>query len=90
MVDMTPVKSSQIASVGHDPETGTLHIKFVDRVSKKTGDTTPGSTYEYGPHADLADHHAGLLAADADPDKSVGKYFGHHVKSGGYSFRKIS
>ena len=25
-----PVKSSHIASIGHDPETSTLHVKFLD------------------------------------------------------------
>ena len=46
-MDMTPVNSSQLAAVGYDPETKTLHIKFKDRTSAKTGVTTPGATYAY-------------------------------------------
>lgn len=26
---MHPVKSSQISEIGHDPETNTLHVKFI-------------------------------------------------------------
>ena len=35
-MEMQPVKSSQIASVGHDSETNTLHVEFKG-----------GGTYEY-------------------------------------------
>lgn len=86
-MDLTPVNSSQLAAVGYDPDTQTLHIKFKDRTSAKTGVTTPGATYAYdGVPAHV---HAGLLAADADPALSVGSHFGAHVKGGGYVFRKI-
>lgn len=35
-MDMTEVESSNVHSVGHDPETDTLHVRFKD-----------GSLYEY-------------------------------------------
>lgn len=39
---MNSVKSSQIAAIGHDPETNTLSIKFVSK-----DETKPGSIYHY-------------------------------------------
>ena len=86
---MIPVTSSTIHSIGHDAETGKLRVKFHDYTSKKTGATTPGAVYEYGPHPELADHHTAMLAHDADPDKSVGTYFAVNVKKGGYPFAKV-
>lgn len=35
-MDMEEVESSNVASIGHDPETDTLHVRFKD-----------GSLYEY-------------------------------------------
>lgn len=40
-IALTPVESSQLAAIGHDPETGTLAIQFKGR-----GDA-PGSIYHY-------------------------------------------
>jgi hypothetical protein len=40
-IEMTPVVSSQIAAIGHDPDTNTLAIRFPDK-----GDR-PGSLYHY-------------------------------------------
>jgi hypothetical protein len=40
-ITMTPVESSQIASIGHDAATNTLAIQFIS----KSG---PGSVYHYG------------------------------------------
>lgn len=28
MVDMQPVKSSNVEAIGHDPDTNTLHVRF--------------------------------------------------------------
>jgi hypothetical protein len=80
-MEMKEVSSSQIHSVGHDPETNTLRIRFKDR-THKNGVIVPGSTYEYdGVPAEV---HAGLLAAE-----SVGAHFGTHIRNGGFAYRKI-
>jgi len=50
MVTMIPVKSSAIASIGHDPETNELHVTY-----------SGGGTYVY-PDV-TADHHAELMKA---------------------------
>lgn len=49
---MTPVKSSNIAAIGHDPKTNELHVKF------KTG-----ATHIYSGVS--AEKHAALLAAES-------------------------
>lgn len=46
MVDHTPVKSSSISSVAHDPKKNELHVKF-----------TSGATYVYS-GVDAAKHQA--------------------------------
>lgn len=84
---MIPVKSSQIKEIGFDPKTKTLRVRFNDRTNKKTGVVTPGSVYEYT--ACSAEHYAGLLAADAADGESVGAYFGRHIRSGEYAYRKV-
>lgn len=43
-VTMTPVTSSQVAAIGHDPETSTLYIQFP---SRKREPDAPGDTYAY-------------------------------------------
>lgn len=50
MVDLIPCKSSNIAAVGHDPQSNELHVEF------KTG-----GKYVY--HGISADQHAVLIAA---------------------------
>ncbi len=51
-MDRTPVKSSSILSIGHDPQTNTLEVEFAN-----------GGIYQY---ADVtAEHHAALLAAES-------------------------
>jgi hypothetical protein len=52
MVEMKPVKSSNIASIGHDPDTKTLHVAFRN-----------GTVYLY--HDVDADKHAALMKADS-------------------------
>ena len=49
---MTPVKSSSIASIAHDPATKTLSVKF-----------TSGETYKYAGVS--ADQHKKLMGADS-------------------------
>ncbi|QKJ87443.1 KTSC domain-containing protein [Paramixta manurensis] len=67
MINMTPVKSSQIHSIGHDAATGTLAIRFNGRGN------VPGSLYHYANFS--ADDFARLKAAD-----SVGSHFYKHIK----------
>lgn len=50
MVERVPVTSSNIKSVGHDPDTNTLAVEFSD-----------GSVYHY--HDVEKDIHEGLVAA---------------------------
>ena len=50
MIDRAPVSSSNVKSVGHDPETNTLAVEFRD-----------GSIYHY--HDVPKDVHASLISA---------------------------
>lgn len=66
-IPMTPVASSQIHAIGHDPATNTLAIQF------KGKDGGAGSIYHYEnvtPH-----QHAEFMAAT-----SIGAHFGQHFK----------
>lgn len=47
---MAPVKSSNIAAIGHDPDTSDLHVEFKD-----------GGKYVY--HGISVDQHAALVGA---------------------------
>jgi hypothetical protein len=49
---MTPVKSSSVAAVGHNPETSVLSVRF-----------NSGETYHYAGVS--ADQHAKLMAAES-------------------------
>lgn len=65
--EMKPVESSQIHSIGHDPDTSTLHVRF-------KGKNGPGSLYTYsGVSPDL---HAELIGAE-----NIGQFFGANIKS---------
>lgn len=67
-ITMIPVESSQIAEIGHDPESGTLAIRFA---SKRDG--TPGSLYHY--------RNFGETDWQAFRDaESIGAYFGKMIK----------
>lgn len=72
------VDSSQIAEVGHDPETETLGIRF--KATKKN----PITEYHYSFVSD--DVFQALLTAE-----SVGKYFTEHIKQRPdlYPYQKI-
>jgi hypothetical protein len=65
-VKMSPVESSQIASIGHDPATNTLAIRF-------KGKTGPGSLYHYPNFT--AEQFAAFQAAESN-----GKHFGHSIR----------
>jgi hypothetical protein len=66
MIELTPVESSQIHAIGHDPETNTLAIQF-------KGKNGPGSVYHYENFpADKFEQFKGA--------ESIGRYFGANIK----------
>lgn len=65
-IALTPVQSSQLESIGHDPETNTLAIRF-------HGKGRPGSLYHY--QNVTADDYSALLAAE-----SKGSHFIRNIK----------
>lgn len=81
-IPLEPVQSSQLKEVGYDPASKTLAVRFNGR----SGERTVYTYANVGP--ELYD---GLRAADKDPEQSVGKYFGLHVKpfKDLYPFTKI-
>lgn len=77
MISMRTVDSSQIAAIGHDPETNTMAVQF----KKKDG---PGSTYTYA--AVTADQFAEFVGAE-----SIGQHFGANFKKNpNHPYQKIS
>ncbi len=77
----TPVKSSQIVSVGHDPATSTLEIEFPGRKEAPHGGQLPGPVYRY----------TGVSAEDASKfmqAESIGKHFGQHIK-GKFEYARV-
>lgn len=67
-IEMYEVKSSQIHSIGHYPETNTLAVQFSSR-----RDGAPGSIY----------HYSNFTAEDFEKFKgaeSIGSHFGKHIK----------
>ena len=69
-ITMTPVQSSQIHSIGHDPETGTMQVRFLAGRGEQRG---PGALYQY----------TGVSAEDFaafDKAESKGSYFGKVFK----------
>jgi len=69
-IPLQDVESSQIHSIGHDPETNTLAIRFYRGWGR---DRRPGATYHYR-NATRADFEA---LRDAE---SIGRHFGQHIK----------
>ena len=77
---LTPVKSSQIEAVGHNPEINTLRIQFKSRDPKK-----PGSTYDY---ANVTpEQHKAMVEAE-----SVGSHFYKNIKphAAKFPYTKVS
>ncbi len=66
-IDMKPVESSQIHSIGHEPQTGILAIRF------KAKDGSPTSLYHYR-NVTVEDFTAFSTA------ESVGSHFYKHIK----------
>ncbi len=81
-IQMTPVTSSQVHSIGYDPETLTLHVRFHDRTNKKTDAVIRGATYAYA--AIEPELHEALINAE-----SIGGHFHTHVRNGGYDYKQI-
>ena len=81
IVRLQDVESSQIHSIGYDPETQTLAIRFTRGYGENRG---PGSLYHYSNVPQ--DVYDAFLAAE-----SKGKYFGQHIKpfKDQYPFTKI-
>lgn len=80
-IRMIDVQSSQIHSIGHDPETNTLAIRFF----KGWGENkAPGSLYHYR-NFSVADFEAFRTA------ESIGSHFGKNIKNETekYPFHKI-
>jgi hypothetical protein len=66
IIALVPVVSSQIAGIGHCPETNTLAIQFASKAG-------PGSLYHYANFT--AEQYAALSGAE-----SVGSHFIKHIK----------
>ena len=68
VIAMDAVESSQIAAIGHDPESNTLAIQFSPRK-----DGSPGSVYHYANVT--AEDYAAFKGAE-----SIGSHFGKYIK----------
>lgn len=66
-IEMRPVKSSQVHSIGHHEETSTLGVRFLDKHKK------PGGLYHYQ-NVTVAEFMALTMAA------SIGSYLYKHIK----------
>lgn len=64
-INLTPVKSSQVKAIGHDPATNTLAVQFAHGA---------GHLYHY-PNV-TADMHKAFVESE-----SIGKHFGQHIKA---------
>ncbi|WP_333679922.1 KTSC domain-containing protein [Dyella sp.] len=80
-IDMLDVQSSQIHSIGHDPTTNTLAIRFFKGYGS---DKTPGSLYHYSGFS--SEDFAAFRAAE-----SLGKHFRDHIKphADKYPYRRV-
>ncbi len=78
-IAMQEVESSQIHSIGHDPQTNTLAIQF----KSPRGEVV--SMYHYDNFT--AEQFAAFKAAE-----SIGKHFGAHIKKAvdAHPYRKVS
>jgi hypothetical protein len=75
-MERTPVKSSNVASVGYEESTKTLEVQYKGKPSK------PGAIYQsYGVEPQT---HADLLAAP-----SIGKFLHENIVKGGYKTQKM-
>jgi hypothetical protein len=65
-IPLTPIKSSQLAAIGHDPATETLAIQFLSKGQ-------PGNVYHYRNFT--SQEYAAFASAE-----SAGAHFGKHIK----------
>ena len=81
IVRLQDVDSTQIHSIGYDPETQTLAVRFTRGYGEKRG---PGSLYHYA-NVTQEDYDAFLAS------ESKGKHFGQHIKpfADKFPFQKI-
>lgn len=81
-IALLPCTSSQIRAFGYDPKRNVLAIRFTGKSGEK-------AVYEYA-NVPLS-HFEGLSATAADPEGSVGRYFGEHIKNKAdlYPFTKL-
>ncbi len=79
MAPLQPVKSSQIAAIGHDPSTNVLAVQFHGKGGK------PGSVYHY--QNVPPEKHQALVNAP-----SIGSHFGQHIKARSdlHPFQKVA
>ena len=77
-IALTPVQSSKVAAIGHDPVSNTLAVQFSARGDK------PGSVY----------HYANFTAEDFEKFRtaeSLGKHFGAHIQHAkAHPYTKVS
>lgn len=81
-IALQAVQSSQIHSIGHDPNTNTLAIRFYRGYGR---DQRPGSLY----------HYANVTAEEFEAFKSaesLGRHFGHAIKpfADKYPYTKVA
>lgn len=69
-MEMKPVQSSQIHSIGFDADRGVVRVRFHDR-TRKDGTVVPGSSYDFPDCCE--EDHGHLVGAE-----SVGGWFGKH------------
>lgn len=81
-ITLLPCTSSRIREYGYDHATQTLYLRFHGKSGEKT-------VYSYA-NVPL-EVYEGLVAQAADPEGSVGRYFGEHIqgKTAMYPFTKI-
>lgn len=81
-IPLIAVESSKIHSIGHDPETNTLAIRFNSGYGENRG---PGSLYFYE-NFTTEDFEAFKQA------ESIGKHFGWHIRDfkDKYPYRKVA
>lgn len=80
-MNMVPVTSSNLHSIGFDDQTQTLYIRFLD---KQGG---PGSLYEY--YHVLPSVYTEFLRRK-QVGESIGKWFDQAVKKAKYEYAKIN
>ncbi|HZT90356.1 MAG TPA: KTSC domain-containing protein [Stellaceae bacterium] len=87
MVQLLPVRSSQLDAVGYDPGRRELLIRFRGRTARD-GTQAPPALYRY--HDVPPELHAELLAEEAREGGSVGAFFHARIRNGGFDYQKMA